>query len=176
MPAAASSRIFDVDGAGPAGLAFAAAVKQALGPGIAIALVDPRPLASDGRLRTMALAEGSRRLIEQVCAWTALTPLAQPIRRMAITDGRARDAVRIERLRFGGADDEPFAHMAFNDDVAVAFRGVAAALGVETIAAAVTALAPVHDCPRPLLLRTGSGNKLLVCTTSRSTPHRLNAH
>ncbi len=122
MPAAASPRIFDVvvAGAGPAGLAFAAAVKQALGSGIAIALVDPRPQARDGRLRTVALAEGPRRLIEQIGAWTALAPLAQPIRRMAIYDGRARDAVRVEQLRFGGADDEPLAHMAFNDDVAAA--------------------------------------------------------
>ena len=147
MPAAASPRIFDVvvAGAGPAGLAFAAAVKQALGPGIAIALVDPRPLARDGRLRTVALAEGPRRLIDQVGAWTALTPLAQPIRRMAIYDGRARDAVRVEQLRFGGADDEPLAHMAFNDDVAAALGGAAAALGLETIVAAVTAFAPGRD-------------------------------
>ena len=92
------------------------------GPGVAIALVDPRPQARDGRLRTVALAEGPRRLIEQVGAWTALAPLAQPIRRMAIYDGRARDAVRVEQLRFGGADDEPLAHMAFNDDVAAALR------------------------------------------------------
>ena len=147
MPAAASPRIFDVvvAGAGPAGLAFAAAVKQALGRGIAIALVDPRPQASDGRLRTVALAEGPRRLIEQVGGWTALAPLAQPIRRMAITDGRARDAVRVEQLRFGGEDDEPLAHMAFNDDVAAALRGAAAALGLETIVAAVTAFAPGRD-------------------------------
>ena len=71
MPAAASSPIFDVvvAGAGPAGLAFAAAVKQALGSGIVVALVDPRPQARDGRLRTVALAEGPRRLIEQVGAW-----------------------------------------------------------------------------------------------------------
>jgi len=147
MPAAASPRIFDVvvAGAGPAGLAFAAAVKQALGPGIAVALVDPRPLASDGRLRTVALAEGPRRLIEQVGAWAALAPLAQPIRRMAIYDGRARDVVRIEQLRFGGDDDEPLAHMAFNDDVAAALRDGAAAIGLETVAGAVTAFTPGRD-------------------------------
>jgi 2-octaprenyl-6-methoxyphenol hydroxylase len=147
MPAAASQRIFDivVAGAGPAGLAFAAAVKQALGSAVAIALVDPRPQARDGRLRTVALAEGPRRLIEQVGAWTALASLAQPIRRMAIYDGRVRDAVRVEQLRFGGADDEPLAHMAFNDDLADALSGAAAALGVETMTGAVTALAPGRD-------------------------------
>jgi len=147
MPAAASPRIFDVvvAGAGPAGLAFAAAVKQALGSAVAIALVDPRPQARDGRLRTVALAEGPRRLIEQVGAWTALAPLAQPIRHMAIYDGRVRDAVRVEQLRFGGADHEPLAHMAFNDDVADALGGAAAALGVETMTGAVTAFAPGRD-------------------------------
>ena len=147
MPAAASPRIFDVvvAGAGPAGLAFAAAVKQALGRGIAIAVVDPRPQAGDGRLRTAALAEGPRRLIDGVGAWAALEPLAQPIRRMAITDGRARDAVRIEQLRFGGEDGAPLAYMAFNDDIAAALGGAAAALGVETIVGAVTAFAPGRD-------------------------------
>jgi 2-octaprenyl-6-methoxyphenol hydroxylase len=147
MLTAASPPIFDVvvAGAGPAGLAFAAAVKQALGRGIAVALVDPRPLASDGRLRTVALAAGPRRLIDEVGAWTALKPLAQPIRRMAIYDGRARDAVRIEQLRFGGEDGEPLAHMAFNDDVAAALRDAAAALGLETIAGAVVAFAPGRD-------------------------------
>ena len=147
MPAAASPRIFDVvvAGAGPAGLAFAAAVKQALGRGIAIAVVDPRPQAGDGRLRTAALAEGPRRLIDGVGAWAALEPLAQPIRRMAITDGRARDAVRIEQLRFGGEDGAPLAYMAFNDDIAAALGGAAATLSVETIVGAVTAFAPGRD-------------------------------
>ena len=93
----------------------------------------------------MALAEGPRRLIEQIGAWTALAPLAQPILRMAIYDGRARDAARLEQLRFGGEGDEPLAHMAFNDDVAGALRAAAAALGVETIAAAVSAFAPGRD-------------------------------
>jgi 2-octaprenyl-6-methoxyphenol hydroxylase len=159
MPAAASARIFDivVAGAGPAGLAFAAAVKQALGSAVAIALVDPRPQARDGRLRTVALAEGPRRLIEQVGAWTVLAPLAQPIRRMAIYDGRVREAVRVEQLRFGGADDEPLAHMAFNDDVADALSGAAAALGVETMTGAVTAFAPGRDMAR---LELADGRRL----------------
>jgi 2-octaprenyl-6-methoxyphenol hydroxylase len=139
--------IFDVvvAGAGPAGLAFAAAVKQAMGAGVAIAAVDPRPQARDGKLRTVALAAGPRRLIDQLGAWAALAPLAQPIRRIAIYDGRTRDAVRVEHLRFGAADDEPLAHMAFNDDVAAALRDAAAALGVETIVGAVTAFAPGRD-------------------------------
>src|SRR5271167_132398 len=86
---APSSRIVDilVAGAGPAGLAFAAAVKQGLGRGVTVAVVDPRPGQGDGGLRTVALAEGPRHLLERIGAWEALEPLAQPIERMTIYDG-----------------------------------------------------------------------------------------
>jgi 2-octaprenyl-6-methoxyphenol hydroxylase len=176
MSASTSPRIFDVvvAGAGPAGLAFAAAVKQALGPGIAIALVDPRPQARDGRLRTVALAEGPRRLIEQVGVWTALAPLAQPIRRMAIYDGRVRDAVRVEQLRFGGADDEPLAHMAFNDNVADALGGAAAALGIEMMTCAVTAFAPGRDMAE-LELADGRRLKARLVVAADGARSRLRA-
>ena len=157
-------RIFDVvvAGAGPAGLAFAAAVKQALGPGAAIAAVDPRPQARDGRIRTVALAEGSRRLIDQVGAWAKLAPLAQPIRRMAIYDGRAGDAVRIEQLRFGEEGEERLAHMAFNDDLAAALSEAAGAMGVETIAAAVNGFAPGRDAAELALAGGGRARARLV--------------
>jgi 2-octaprenyl-6-methoxyphenol hydroxylase len=176
MSAAASLPIFDVvvAGAGPAGLALAAAVKQALGRGIAVALVDPRPQARDGWLRTVALAEGPRRLIDQVGAWTALAPLAQPIRGMAIYDGRARDAVRIEQLRFGGAGDAPLAHMAFNDDVAAALGGAAAALGVETIVAAVTGFAPGRDAAE-LVLADGRRLRARLVVAADGARSRLRA-
>ena len=147
MSAAATSRVFDivVAGGGPAGLAFAAAVRQAMGSGVAIALVDPRPGQGDGRLRTVALAAGSRRLIERIGAWDALAPLAQPILHMAIADGRVRDAARLEQLRFEAEGDEPLAHMAYNDDVSAALGEAAAALGVETIAGAVADFAASRD-------------------------------
>ena len=77
--------------------------------------VDPRPRASDGRLRTVALAAGPHRLIDQVGAWMALAPLAQPIRRMAFYDGRTRDAARVEQLRFDGEDDEPLVKRSSGD-------------------------------------------------------------
>jgi 2-octaprenyl-6-methoxyphenol hydroxylase len=176
MPAAASPRIFDVvvAGAGPAGLAFAAAVKQALGRGIAVAVVDPRPLAGDGRLRTAALAEGPRRLIDGIGAWAALEPLAQPIRRMAITDGRARDAVRVEQLRFGGEDGAPLAHMAFNDDIAAALGGAAATLSVETIVGAVTAFAPGRDMAE-LELADGARLRARLAVAADGARSRLRA-
>ena len=138
--AQSSPRVFDivVAGGGPAGLAFAAAVKQAMGRGVSIALVDPRPGQGDGHLRTVALAAGSRRLLERVGAWAALAPLAQPILRMSIADGRVRDPVRLEQLQFEAEGGAPLAHMAFNDDVTAGLAQSVQPLGVETIAAAVS--------------------------------------
>jgi 2-octaprenyl-6-methoxyphenol hydroxylase len=159
MPTPATPRVFDivVAGGGPAGLAFAAAVRQAMGQGVSIALVDPRPGQRDGRLRTVALAAGSRRLLERVGAWAALAPLAQPILQMTIADGRVRDAVRLEQLRFEAAGDEPLAHMAFNDDVCAALGEASAKLGVETIAGAVADFAPSRDTVEIVL---SSGERL----------------
>jgi 2-octaprenyl-6-methoxyphenol hydroxylase len=147
MSAPGSPRVFDivVAGAGPAGLAFAAAVKQAMGRGASIGLVDPRAGQGDGRLRTVALAMGSRRLIERIGAWGALAPLAQPILQVAIADGRVRDAVRLEQLGFEAEGDEPLAHMAYGDDVSAALSEAAATLGVERIAGAVADFAPNRD-------------------------------
>ena len=148
-----SARRFDivVAGAGPAGLSFAAAAKQALGRGGAIAVVDPQPAKSDGRLRTVALAEGPRRLLERVGAWERLAPQAQPVLSMAIYDGRVGDAARIEQLSFAADEDKPLAHMAFNDDLAAALREAAAALGVETLSDAAVGFAPGRDFARVAL-------------------------
>jgi 2-octaprenyl-6-methoxyphenol hydroxylase len=143
-------RIFDivVVGSGPAGLSFAAAVKQALGSGVSIAVVDPRPGQADGRVRTVALAAGSRNLLERAGAWEALEPLAQPILHMVIYDGAVGDAVRLEQLKFDARESEPLAHMTFNDDLAAALARRAAALGVVAIKAAVTGFAPGRDVAR----------------------------
>jgi len=143
-------RVFDVvvAGAGPAGLSFAAAMKQALGSGASIAVVDPRPSQRDGRLRAVALAAGPRRLIERIGAWAALAPQTQPIVQMVVTDGALDDAVRLEQLEFEAREGEPLAHMAFNDDVTAALAARAAALGVETVAQAVVGFAPGRDVAR----------------------------
>ena len=87
--------IFDVviAGGGASGLALAAAIKQAMGQGASVAVVDPAPpaAASASPLRTVAIADGPRRLLEHVGAWAAIEPKAQPILSMAIMDGgRAR--------------------------------------------------------------------------------------
>ncbi len=89
--------VFDVLIAGGAttGLALAAAIKRALGTGAAVAVVDPSPPPAAGgarpALRTVAIAEGPRRLLESVGAWEAIGPKAQAILSMEIMDGGVRE-------------------------------------------------------------------------------------
>jgi 2-octaprenyl-6-methoxyphenol hydroxylase len=133
--------IFDlvIAGGGPSGLALAAAVKQAMLSGVAIALVDPAPPpgASAAKLRTVAIADGPRRLLERIGAWEAIEPKAQPILKMAIMDGKTRDAIRPTHLHFEAQNSGPLAHMAFNDDVVGALAALCDRLGVQRLAASV---------------------------------------
>ena len=140
---AESAHLFDIviSGGAASGLALAAAVKQALTSGVTVAVIDPAPPpASDpGRplLRTVAIAEGPRRLLETVGAWEAIAPKAQPIFAMRIMDGEVRDAVRLPHLRFDAKGDGALAHMAFNDDVVAALSALCASLGVERVTGSV---------------------------------------
>jgi 2-octaprenyl-6-methoxyphenol hydroxylase len=138
--------VFDlvIAGAGPSGLALAAAVKQAMGSGVSVALVDPAPPPAAGGpgLRTVAIAGGPRRLLERIGAWEAIEPKAQPIVAMAITDGQARDAVRPTHLKFEAKSSGPLAHMAFNDDVVGALATLCDRLEVRRLAASVAQWIP----------------------------------
>jgi len=138
--------IFDlvIAGAGASGLALAAAVKQAMGAGVSIALVDPAPppAADAERLRTVAIAEGPRRLLEQVGAWLAIGPKSQAILKMAIMDGRTHDAIRPPHLHFEARSSEPLAHMAFNDDVVGALAALCERLDVQRLRASVVHWSP----------------------------------
>jgi 2-octaprenyl-6-methoxyphenol hydroxylase len=138
--------IFDlvIAGAGASGLALAAAVKQAMGNGVSIALVDPAPPPAAGatRLRTVAIADGPRRLLERVGAWRAIGAKAQAIRKMAIMDGRTRDAVRPAHLHFEAKSGGPLAHMAFNDDVVGALAALCDRLEVQRLRASVVHWSP----------------------------------
>jgi 2-octaprenyl-6-methoxyphenol hydroxylase len=129
--------IFDVviAGGGASGLALAAAIRQAMGQGASVAVVDPgAPNASP--LRTVAIADGPRRLLEHIGAWAAIAPKAQPILSMAIMDGGVRDAVRLPHLNFA-AKDQALAYMAFNDDVVGALSALCDRLGVQRIIGSV---------------------------------------
>ena len=136
-----SNSIFDViiAGGGANGLALAAAIKQAMREGASIAVVDPAAALAGGPtpLRTVAIAEGPRRLLDHLGAWEAIERQAQPILSMAIMDGRVRDAVRLPHLRFASKDRAPLAHMAFNDDVVGALSALCDRLEVRRIPASV---------------------------------------
>jgi 2-octaprenyl-6-methoxyphenol hydroxylase len=139
--------VFDVviAGAGAAGLALAAALKQALADGISIALVDPAPApAADdpAPLRTVAIAAGPRLLFERIGAWEAIAPKAQPILAMEIMDGGVRDAVRLPHLHFNAKRNGPLAHMAFNDAIVVALAALCDRLGVARLATSIAGWTP----------------------------------
>jgi 2-octaprenyl-6-methoxyphenol hydroxylase len=130
--------IFDVviAGGGASGLALAAAIKQAMGQGASVALVDPGAPASASPLRTAAIADGPHRLLEHIGAWAAIERKAQPILSMAIMDGDVRDTVRLPHLNFA-AKDQALAHMAFNDDIVGALSALCDQLGVKHITGSV---------------------------------------
>ena len=140
----AASAVFDVAiaGGGAVGLSLAAALKQALGAGASIAIIDPAPAPTHETaappLRAVAIAEGPRRLLEHVRVWEAIGPKAQPILKMDIMDGDVRDAVRLPHLHFDPRKDaEPLAHMAFTDDIVQALTTLCERLGVARLSASV---------------------------------------
>jgi 2-octaprenyl-6-methoxyphenol hydroxylase len=133
--------IFDVviAGGGVSGLALAAAIKRAMRDGASIAVVDPAPppTPSATPLRTVAIADGPRRLLEHLGAWEAIERHAQAISSMAIMDGDVRDAVRAPHLNFETKSRMPLAHMAFNDDVVGALSALCDRLGVQRVTGSV---------------------------------------
>ena len=98
--------VFDIviAGGGASGLALAAAIKQAMGQGASVAVVDP---GSAGRGRAQARCARSRSPMGRgACSNSSargrrLSRRAQPILSMAIMDGEVRDAVRLPHLNFG---------------------------------------------------------------------------
>jgi len=142
----ASAPVFDIviAGAGAAGLALAAAVTQALGAGASVALVDPAlgRTPANPPLRTVAIAEGPRRLLDEIGAWESIEPNAQPVLSMEIMDGRVRDAVRLAHLHFDAREGEPLAHMAFNEDVTAALLSLCEKLDVTRFVASVESWRP----------------------------------
>ena len=106
-------------------------------------------------LRTVAIADGPRRLLEHIGAWAAIAPKAQPILSMAIMDGDVRDAVRLPHLNFAAKDRAPLAHMAFNDDVVGALSALCDRLGVQRVTASVAPLGCRASTSREIGLSDG---------------------
>ena len=137
-----------IGGAGFAGLALAIALKQALGDGFGVTVVDPALSAVPSKdPRATAIAAAARRLFEAIEVWQAVEGEAQPMLDMVITDSKLEDAVRPTFLTFGGEveDGEAFAHMIENRLLIDALVDKAKALGIDLRATAVTGFANDTD-------------------------------
>jgi 2-octaprenyl-6-methoxyphenol hydroxylase len=84
-----------IAGGGSAGLTLAAALADALGAGVRIAVADRRPFrATAGDVRASAVAAGSKRLLEVLGMWSAVADDAQAVSAVDITDSALEDAFR----------------------------------------------------------------------------------
>lgn len=112
-----AQRGFVIAGGAFAGLALALALRQGLGSGLPITVVDPalakRPSADP---RASAIVAACRRLFDVLGVWEEVAPTAQPILDMVVTDSALEDATRPVFLTFAGEVEpgEPFAHMVEN--------------------------------------------------------------
>ncbi|HXW28492.1 MAG TPA: ubiquinone biosynthesis hydroxylase [Xanthobacteraceae bacterium] len=153
-----------IAGAGLAGLALGIALRQGLGSGFSVMVVDPG-LGRAGRdERASAIAAAARRLFETIGVWTAIAADAQPIRDMVITDSAVADAVRPTFLSFAGdvAPGERFAHMIENARLIAALLAAARQEGVTLEAGAVTGFEPAGERVRVRLGDRAVKAQLLV--------------
>jgi len=130
-----------IGGAGFAGLALAIALKQALGEGFGVTVVDPALSAAPSKdPRATAIAAAARRLFEAIEVWQAVEGEAQPMLDMVITDSKLEDAVRPTFLTFGGEveEGEAFAHMIENRLLINALVDKAKELEIDLRSTAVT--------------------------------------
>ena len=130
-----------IGGAGFAGLALAIALRQGLGEGFSVTVVDPALAAAQSKdPRASAIAAAARRLFKAIEVWDAVAAQAQPILDMVVTDSKLDDAVRPTFLTFGGDVErgEPFAHMVENRHLVDALVKKAKELGIELRAGAVS--------------------------------------
>lgn len=129
-----------VAGGAFAGLAFAVAVREALGDSVVIAVADPTLGANRADdQRASAIVAAARKLFEAIGVWPAVADEAQPILDMVVTDSRLDDAVRPVFLTFGGDVEpgEPFAHMIENRVLVDALEARARAMGITLMPSAV---------------------------------------
>src|SRR6266478_3738676 len=136
MPA---QRSIVIGGGAFAGLALALALRQGLGPDIAVIVADPALATRPSRdPRATAIVAACRRLFEALGVWDQVAADAQPILDMVVTDSRLQDATRPVFLTFSGDVEpgEPFAHMVENRHLinALATRAEAARVSLRATA------------------------------------------
>src|SRR5713226_3242081 len=140
-----AQRSIVIGGGAFAGLALALALRQGLGPDIAVIVADPALAVRPSRdPRATAIVAACRRLFEAIGVWDQVAGNAQPILDMVVTDSRLQDATRPVFLTFAGDVEpgEPFAHMIENRHLIDALVTRAEAEGVDLRATAVSDFAP----------------------------------
>ena len=83
-----------IGGGGLTGLVLARTLAQALGEGVRIAVLDPSVGSPRPDPRSYALSAGSRRLLEIIGVWNAVSADAEPVTGIDITDSALTDAIR----------------------------------------------------------------------------------
>jgi 2-octaprenyl-6-methoxyphenol hydroxylase len=121
-----------IGGAGVAGLALAVALRQGLGEGFRVTVVDPALDKTPSDPRASAIVAAAERLFRAIGVWDAVAAEAQPILDMVVTDSRLSDVVRPVFLTFDGDAEpgQPFAHMVENGPLHAALLARARATGV----------------------------------------------
>ena len=142
-----------VVGGGPVGLGAALALSRRL-PGARIALIAGPPRAP-APSRAFALSPGSRRFLDDIGAWRAVEPDAQPIVAMTIFDGEPDEPIRRRELTFDAREGEALAHMATQDSVTAALEAELAETDVARIAGEAAAFAGAGAIGK-LALRDGA--------------------
>jgi 2-octaprenyl-6-methoxyphenol hydroxylase len=143
-----SQRSIVIGGGAFAGLGLALALRQGLGPEIAIVVADPAFATRPSRdPRASAIVAACRRLFEAIGVWDQVAADAQPILDMVITDSRLEDATRPVFLTFAGEVEpgEPFAHMVENRRLIDALTARAEAEGITLAPLAVSDYAARAD-------------------------------
>jgi 2-octaprenyl-6-methoxyphenol hydroxylase len=146
-----------IAGGGATGLSLALALRELSRGDMRVILVDPSEPAARSGLRTSAIAEGPRRMLERLGVWQRLVDAAQPVSAMEISDARLEEAVRTALLTFGARAGEPLAHMVFHRDLEPALLERARASGVEILADNIEA---VEAGASSSLVRLGSGGEI----------------
>jgi 2-octaprenyl-6-methoxyphenol hydroxylase len=162
-----------VAGGGYVGLSVAVAIKKAA-PHLEIMVADGAPADVWRRdERASAIAAAASRLLTALGLWDEISPSAQPITRMIVTDSKTGDPVRPVFLTFDGevANGAPFADMVPNPAMIGPLLKAAGELGVVVRFSTVVEHFTAND--RCVSARLASGeiveSRLLVaCDGARS--------
>lgn len=104
-----------ISGASAAGLSLALALAEAAEGELRIALIDrawPPPSSKDD-VRAYAFSAASRHMLQALGLWKAVSPHAQPVYRIELTDSRLDDGIRPVVLTYDNIidDGEPATHI-----------------------------------------------------------------